>query len=192
MNHISIEGMDGVGKSTTCKLLAEKLGYIFVEKPLHYLLDDKEDEICQYQKIAKRVNSNPNRTFTAWYYGLNNIYLYDKFKDKNIVTDRHIVSNYCWSGSKDNGDIYNLILKKIGKPKLTVILYAKPEVIMSRLKKRDVNDSDLCKVEKSEKEYERMIYFCETKKLNYMVIDTSNKNVDEVVDEIIHRLEDLR
>ena len=192
MNHISIEGMDGVGKSTTCKVLTDRIGYEVVEKPLHYLLDDKEDEISQYQKVAKRVNSNPNRTFTAWYYGLNNIYLYDKFKDKNIVTDRHIVSNYCWSGSKDNGDIYNLILKKIGKPKLTVILYAKPEVIMSRLKKRDVNDSDLCKVEKSEKAYERMIYFCETKKLNYMVIDTSYKNVDEVVDEIINRLEDLR
>lgn len=44
MNHISIEGMDGVVKSTTCKLLAEKLGYIFVEKPLHYLLDDNEAE----------------------------------------------------------------------------------------------------------------------------------------------------
>lgn len=192
MNHISIEGMDGVGKSTTCKLLADKLGYEFVEKPLHYLLDDKDDEISQYQKVAKRVNSNQNRTFTAWYYGLNNIYLYEKFKDKNIVTDRHIVSNYCWSGSKDNGDIYSLILKKIGKPKLTVILYAKPEVIMSRLKKRDINDSDLCKVEKFEKAYERMIYFCETKKLNYMVVDTSNKNVEEVVDEIIRRLEDIR
>lgn len=192
MNHISIEGMDGVGKSTTCKLLAEKLGYEFIEKPLHYLLDDSDDEIKQYQKVEKRVNSNPNRTFTAWYYGLNNIYLYEKFKDKNIVTDRHIVSNYCWSGSKDNGDIYNLILKKIGKPKLTVILYAKPEVIMARLKKRDINDSDLVKVEKSEKAYERMIYFCETKKLNYMVVDTSNKNVDEVVEEILKRLEDLR
>ena len=47
MNHISIEGMDGVGKSTTCKLLAEKLEYIFVEKPLHYLLDDSDDEIKQ-------------------------------------------------------------------------------------------------------------------------------------------------
>ena len=192
MNHISIEGMDGVGKSTTCKLLAEKLGYEFVEKPLHYLLDDNDNEIFQYQKVAKRVNSNPNRTFTAWYYGLNNIYLYEKFKDKKIVTDRHIVSNYCWSGSKDNGDIYNLILKKIGKPKLTVILYAKPEVIMARLKKRDINDSDLVKVEKSEKAYERMIYFCETKKLNYMVIDTSNKNVDEVVNEILKRLEEVR
>ena len=81
MNHISIEGMDGVGKSTTCKLLAERLGYIFVEKPLHYLLDDSDDEIKQYQKVAKRVNANPNRNFTAWYYGLNNIYLYEKFKD---------------------------------------------------------------------------------------------------------------
>ena len=66
MNHISIEGMDGVGKTTTCKLLAERLGYTFVEKPLHYLLDDN-DEIIQYQKVAKRVNANSNRNFTAWY-----------------------------------------------------------------------------------------------------------------------------
>ena len=185
MNHISIEGMDGVGKSTTCKLLAEQLGYIFVEKPLHYLLDDSEDDITQYQKVAKRVNSNPNRDFTAWYYGLNNIYLYEKFKDKNIVTDRHIVSNYCWSGTDYNKDIYNLIIKKIGKPKLTVILYAKLEAILSRLKSRDINDSDISKVEKSEKAYERMIYFCETFKLNYVVIDTTGKEPSIVVSEIL-------
>ena len=190
MNHISIEGMDGVGKSTTCKLLAKKLGYRFVEKPLHYLLDDN-DEIKQYQKVAKRVNENLNRTFTSWYYGLNNIYLYEKFKDQNIVTDRHIVSNYCWSGTEDNDDIYNLIIKKIGKPKLTVILYAKPEVILQRLKKRDINDADIKKINKSEKAYERMIYFCEAKKLNYIVIDTSNKDVNEVVDEIINKLEEF-
>ena len=191
MNHISIEGMDGVGKSTTCKILAERLGYEFVEKPLHYLFDDSDNEIKQYQKIAKRVNSNPNRTFTAWYYGLNNIYLYEKFKDKNIVTDRHIVSNYCWSGTKDNMDIYNLILKKIGKPKLTIILYATPDAILKRLKKRDINDSDIKKVDLSEKSYERMIYFCETKKLEYLVIDTSNKTPEETVDLIMKRIGEL-
>ena len=191
MNHISIEGMDGVGKSTTCKILAERLGYEFVEKPLHYLFDDSDNEIKQYQKIAKRVNSNPNRTFTAWYYGLNNIYLYEKFKDKNIVTDRHIVSNYCWSGTKDNMDIYNLILKKIGKPKLTIILYATPDAILKRLKKRDINDSDIKKVNLSEKAYERMIYFCETKKLEYLVIDTSNKTPEETVDLIMKRIGEL-
>lgn len=191
MNHISIEGMDGVGKSTTCKILAERLGYEFVEKPLHYLFDDSDNEIKQYQKIAKRVNSNPNRTFTAWYYGLNNIYLYEKFKDKNIVTDRHIVSNYCWSGTKDNMDIYNLILKKIGKPKLTIILYATPEAILKRLKHRDINDPDINKVNLSEKAYERMIYFCETKKLEYLVIDTSNKTPEETVDLIMKRIGEL-
>ena len=37
MNHISIEGMDGVGKTTTCRLLAEKLGYEFVDKNLRFL-----------------------------------------------------------------------------------------------------------------------------------------------------------
>ena len=187
MNHISIEGMDGVGKSTTCKLLAEKLGYIFVEKPLHFLFDDG-DEIKQYQKVAKKVNSNPNRNFTAWYYGLNNIYLYEKFKDQNIVTDRHIVSNYCWSGTEYNKDIYNLILKKIGKPTLTVILYATPDAILKRLKNRDINDADIAKVEKSEKAYERMIYFCETKKLNYIVIDTSDKTPEQTVDLILQKL----
>lgn len=191
MNHISIEGVDGVGKSTTCKLLAERLGYIFVEKPLHFLLDDCDEEFEQYKKVAKRVNANSNRNFTAWYYGLNNIYLYDKFKNQNIVTDRHIVSNYCWSGTDYNDDIYNLILTKIGKPKLTVILYATPEIILTRLKKRNINDPDIAKVPKSEKAYERMIYFCEKKKLEYIVIDTSNITTEETVNLIIKRIEKI-
>ena len=191
MVHISIEGMDGVGKTTTCKLLAEKLGYKFVEKPLHYILDDNDDDISQYQKVAKRVNANPNRNFTAWYYGLNNIYLYEKFKNTNIVTDRHLVSNYCWSGTEYNQDIYDLILKKIGKPKLTVILYASEEEILARLRKRDINDSDLAKVSKSEKAYERMIYFCEKRKFDYIVIDTSNKTPEEIVNIILEKIEDL-
>lgn len=184
MKHIAIEGMDGVGKSTTCKLLAERLGYIFVEKSLQYLYGSKEE----YQRIAKLVNSNPDRNFTAWYYGLNNIFTYNKFKDKNIITDRHIVSNYCWSGTNDNIDIYNLILKKIGKPTLTVILYATSEIIESRLKTRNINDNDLKKIKLSETAYERMIYFCELKKLPYMVIDTSNLNPEEIVEKIIERI----
>lgn len=191
MKHISIEGMDGVGKSTICSLLAARLNYKFVEKPLHYLLDDSDNEIYQYQKIAKRVNANSNRNFTAWYYGLNNIYLYEKFKDQNIVTDRHIVSNYCWSGTNYNMDIYDLILKKIGKPKLTVILYASPDVILARLKNRNINDSDISKVEKNEKVYERMIYFCEIKKMEYIVLNTNHKTPNEIVELIVQRIEEL-
>ena len=187
MKHISIEGMDGVGKSTTCELLAEKLGYVFVEKPLHYLLDN-DGEVKQYQKIAKLVNANEDRNFTAWYYGLNNIYLYNKFKNQNIVTDRHIVSNYCWSGTEDNLDIYDLIIKKIGKPILTVILYADEKTILNRLKKRDINDSDIERVKFTKTVYERMIYFCDHYKLNYIVIDTRNKAPEEIVNIIIEKV----
>ena len=83
-------------------------------------------------------------------------------------------------------------MKKIGKPKLTIILYAKPDVILERLKKRNINDSDIVKVSKSEEAYERMIYFCETKKLEYLVIDTSDKKPEDIVEIIIKRIEVLK
>ncbi|SRR5690554_3258811 len=184
MRHISIEGMDGVGKTTICEMLAEQLGYQFVEKPLHYLFD-KDGQINEYQTITKEVNKSCNRTFTAWYHGLNNIYLYERFKNENIVTDRHVVSNYCWSGTEDNKDIYDLILKKIGKPYLTIILYANEKTILNRLKNRNIKDKDIKRVHLSEKVYERMIYFCEINDFDYYVVDTSNKTPEKIIEDIM-------
>lgn len=188
MNHISIEGMDGVGKSTTCKLLSERIGYKFVEKPLHYLFDEAEDKFDEYIKIRDRVNANPNRVFTSWFYGLGSIYMYEIFKDENIVTDRHFASNYAWSGADNNGEVYDLLIQKLGKPKLTVILYSPSETIVNRLISRDVNDRDIVKAKKSESIYKRMIDFCKTKELPYLVIDTSNLKPEEVVDRIVEEL----
>ena len=45
---------------------------------------------------------------------------------------------------------------------------------------------------KSEKAYERMIYFCEKKKLEYIVIDTSNLTPEETVNLIIKRIENIK
>lgn len=188
MKHISIEGMDGVGKSTLCKKLALRLGYKFVEKPLHYILDKNENDVSEYQRVAKIINADLDRNFTAWYYGLNNLYLYDRFKDTNIVTDRHIVSNYCWSGTNYNMDIYDLILKKIGKPTITIILYANSETIKNRLISRDPHDSDLKKIELFENGYKKMIEFCKLKELPYIIIDSANKSPDELVDEVIEKI----
>lgn len=189
MDHISIEGMDGVGKSTTCKLLSERLGYKFVEKPLHYLFDESEEKFDEYIRIRDQVNANQNRIFTSWFYGLGSIYMYEMFKDENIVTDRHFASNYAWSGADNNGEVYDLLIQKLGKPKLTVILYSPSETIVNRLVSRDKNDSDIAKAKKSEIIYKRMMDFCETKKLPYMVIDTSNLKPEEVVDRIMEELD---
>lgn len=188
MNHISIEGMDGVGKSTTCNLLAKKLGYKFVEKPLHYLFDNNEATFDEYIRIRDQVNANPNRVFTSWFYGLGSIYMYELFKNENIVTDRHFASNYAWSGSDDNNEVYDLLIQKLGAPKLTVILYSPSEIIINRLISRNKEDSDIKKAKKSEMIYQRMIEFCKNKNLPYIVIDTSNLTPDEVVDTILKEL----
>lgn len=188
--HIAIEGFDGVGKTTICKILADKLKYKFVEKPLHYLLP-YENKIEAYREIAKQVNEMLNRNFTAWFYSLSNIYLYEKFKGENIITDRHIVSNYCWSGTKKNLDIYKLLVDKIGKPDLTIILYAKAITICKRLRNRNPLDKDLKKTYLVTKSYEKMIYFCEIMKMNYIVIDTTNLTINEVVNECMKKIGEL-
>lgn len=190
MIHIAIEGMDGVGKTTVCKLLASKTGYTFVTKPLHYLLDLEDDVGWPiYFRTRNMVNNSSNRDFSAWFYGLSNIYLYEKFKNQNIITDRHIVSNYCWSGNQANMDIYDLIIKKIGFPTLTVILYAGEDTIRDRLIKRNSDDKDSKRISKTEKVYEKMIGFCELKHFPYTIIDTSKLSPEQITNIIIKKLE---
>lgn len=188
MNHISIEGMDGVGKTTTCRLLAEKLGYEFVDKNSRFLFDENGD-YRNYLLIRDKVNANSDRLFTSWFYGLGNIYLHTQYENKNIITDRYFLSNYAWSGTKENTEVYDLLVKKLGFPTLTVILYADEEAIFSRLKHRDELDSDIDKVKKAKEKYEKMIYFCEKYKMPYMVIDTSNLSPEQTVEIILKRIE---
>ena len=186
--HISVEGMDGVGKTTACKLLAKKLGYIFVDKNLRYLFDDGEG-YENYLRIRDKVNGNSDRLFTAWFYGLCNIYLHTLFKDRSIVTDRYFLSNYAWSGTNENTEVYDLLVKKLGYPDLTVILYADDGAIAARLKGRNEHDCDIAKVCFAKQKYEKMIYFCEKYGMPYMVIDTTNLQPEEVVEYIVKRIE---
>ena len=188
MQHIAIEGMDGVGKTTASKLLAERLGYKFIDKNLRELFDDG-DFYDNYIRIRDKVNASPDRLFTAWFYALGNIYLHTAHENENIVTDRYFLSNYAWSGTENNDEVYDLLVKKLGFPDLTVILYADEHAILSRLRHRDELDSDIKKVTLAKEKYEKMIYFCEKYKMPYMVIDTSNLSPEEVVEVIMKRIE---
>ena len=188
MKHIAIEGMDGVGKTTTARMLAARLGYRYIEKNLHELFDENGG-FENYFRIRDKVNASPDRLFTAWFYALGNIYLHTNYKNADIVTDRYFLSNYAWSGTDDNKEVYALLVKKLGFPDLTVILYADEKAIFSRLRHRDEQDSDLVKVQLAKEKYEKMICFCETYQMPYMVIDTSNLTPEETVEIIMKRIE---
>ena len=54
--HIAIEGMDGVGKTTAARNLAKILNFKLVEKPLHYMLDENEDNYANYIRIRDYID----------------------------------------------------------------------------------------------------------------------------------------
>ncbi|MFW5889412.1 MAG: deoxynucleoside kinase [Bacillota bacterium] len=187
--HISIEGFDGVGKSTVSKLLAKKLGFAFVEKPLKYLFDNHGGD-SEYIRIRNYFNniSEKNRALSACFYSLGNLYLYEKFKDQDIITDRHILSNFAWSYGEESLELFDTIYNIIGSPKYTFILYGNKETIIKRLKSRNNNDADLAKINKHETIYKRMEFFANKHNMDYLLIDTSNISPKEIVDYIIEIL----
>ena len=184
--HIAVEGFDGVGKSTTAKKLAQVTGFLLVEKPLHFLFDEEGDR--EYIRIRDAVNKSKNKKFTGWFYGLGNIYLYEKFKGQNIITDRHILSNYCWSGASETDYIFDAIYKTIGAPDFTFLISADPEVIERRMKKRDPNDSDLRKVKYIKVAYEKMQTVLDRYEMPGIVLDTTYLDEEAVVERMVNEL----
>ncbi|OLS22509.1 MAG: Thymidylate kinase [Candidatus Heimdallarchaeota archaeon LC_3] len=186
--HIAIEGMDGVGKTTVAGLLAKKLDFSLVEKPLHFLLDE-EGSFTNYIKIRDYINLQINNdALRAWFYGLGNIFLYHKFKNENIITDRHLVSNYYWCGTEETETIFQNIINIIGRPDFTILLFASKEVGQKRIINRDPNDSDVEKTELYAESKTKMEDFLNKFDMEFVSIDTSFLSPEDVTQEIINCL----
>lgn len=188
--HISIEGMDGVGKSTTCHFLSERIGFEFVEKPLKYLFD-VDGDLDRYIQIRDYVNGRSDRVFTSWFYGLGSTYLYDRYQGKNIITDRHLISNYMWSGCENSEPVFKTLIETIGTPSLTVILYASPETIRRRLICRNKTDSDLNKIDSSEIVYQKTREFIRKYPMPHIYIDTDHLSPEEICDIIVKEAKEI-
>lgn len=176
---IAIEGMDGVGKSTIAKELAKRNEFTYIGDAIHKVFDatDKESE---YYKIFKRRENqlffeSGNDILRAWLCSLGNIYTATQVKDKNIVVDRHILSNFQQNGTRENIEIYKTLLSLIGVPDMSVILYASPEVRLQRIYTRNKNDRDLQDEAIKADGYKGMIKFAEKFNMPHIVIDTEEK-----------------
>lgn len=180
---IAIEGMDGVGKSTIAKMICDEYGYKFVEKPIVELF---ETDGCtnNISQTLSKIYGLDSDIVKAWFFGLGNIYTYQKHENEDLVIDRHFISNYFWNGSIKSNPVFKAMIDLIGTPDITVLLYASPETRIERIKQRDKNDKDLSDEEKQVFGYDKMINFAEEFNIPYVLINTENRTQEEVYEEV--------
>lgn len=168
---ISIEGIDGVGKSTLTKKLAQYLQCDILEKPLATKIGI-EEYTRQKEEMHKIGGKQLIDFYISSYEFINN---YDR-----IVTDRYIGSLYSWGVDDSNKEHFFESLKKLPLPTVAIFLIGDPEVIYKRALLRDGNDIDARKANLSFIHLDKYkeIY----KKLNvpFIIIDTKNLDQDEV------------
>lgn len=177
---VAIEGMDGVGKTTVAKRIEKDFNYKYVKDPLKELLEIDEEHL---KNISNKIFNFDDSRIKAWYLALGDIYALTKYSKQDIIMDRHILLNYFWNGNEKSEDIFDTEVKLFGKPDLTILLYASPEVRIKRISKRNPNDPDLYKENMKQYGYDKLIDFLQKYKYNYIIINTEEKTMDEVVEE---------
>lgn len=177
---IAIEGMDGVGKTTIAKNIAKDLDYQYIKDSLKELLEIEEEHL---KKISDKIFNYKDAKIKAWYLALGDIYALKKYENKNIIMDRHILLNYFWNGNKESEDIFETQIKLFGKPDLTILLYASPEVRIKRILNRNPNDPDLKKQNIKEYGYDKLIHFLKKYNYHYVLVNTEEKSIEEVIEE---------
>ena len=189
--HIAIEGLDGVGKTTIAKELAKRLNFKFIDKPFKFITD-KEDSIENYLEITKKVNRQMSPVIKRLFYGIGNILLKEKFQDDNIITDRHLVSNYFCNTNGKQDDIFEILLKYSSIPKITFLIYADENVRKQRMIERNPLDEDIKKVNTLDNPYEKMKNYLEINNMEYVLIDNTYLECNESVEKIISILKEKK
>ena len=181
--HIAIEGLDGTGKTSTAKLLAELLGFQYHSKALHRMKNfDAPDRYDNFITLNECVDSAPSARFE---YGMRAAFLNDRLSRVDTVTERYFCSNYAANPSPDTIQSIRKVIELLGAPDLTVILYCRPEVNYQRMYERNPDDKDFHKLQERENFYANIRKCAEIFNLPKMFLDTSDLTLNEVCAQLV-------
>ncbi len=206
---ITIDGGDGVGKTTLAKRLAQKYNFKYIDKPIHFFLGVTNKENGMHEianNIQERAYAEQNTNdFKAWFTMMSLIYLRDNVnKNDNIIIDRGMLSSYIFNGDNKSMCIYELLCERGLGFDLCILLDATAETRIARIKRRNPNDSDLRSKKIKSLNADTACEFADKIKLNYIFVKTDSvdkkghieeKSIDEVfnfVDETLNQMETFK
>jgi deoxyadenosine/deoxycytidine kinase len=139
--YIAIEGAIGVGKTSLAKILAGKFGWRLVQ------------EDVRNNPFLERFYENPKKyAFQTQLFFLLSRYRQQRELAQGNLFDKGVVSDYVLAKDKifalinleDDEvalyeSIYKLLVATVPRPDLVIYLQARPEVLLSRVRKRGVD-----------------------------------------------------
>lgn len=174
---ITIEGADGVGKTTVSEKLAEKLNLTLLRTPPAPFND----------KALRAIIEGEGSTLTKYFYYRTACQIASDRIKKSIAEGQGIISDRYIKSTQVYRSVTNPELEKIFEetdlimPDFEILLTASPEVRLERVNERPdagaiANELD---VEFQNKIQDKFLEH------NMYVIDTSNNTVDETVSQIL-------
>ena len=193
---ITVDGLDGAGKSTLAKELAQKLDFEYVDKPIYELFNVKGDDNYLYDQIYHLqdlvYNKTDSNTLKSWFTGMSLLYIKEVMGDRNIIVDRGLLSAYAFNGDEKSEPVFKTLLDLGGGFDLSIILLVSNEERIRRLKQRNINDPDLYLDKIRNLQYDSIMKFLDTYDLETLLINTDSKTPEEVLEVAIQRINALR
>lgn len=194
---ITIDGLDGAGKSTLAKSLSEKLGYEYIDKPIYELFNVKGDDNYLYNEIYHIqdliYNKTDSNTLKSYFTGLSLLYIKECMYDRNLIIDRGLLSAFAFNGDNNSKPVFETLIKLGVFFDASIIVMVSNEERIKRIKERNKNDPDLILDKIINLRYDSMNKFLfEHPELPYYIINTDNLTQEEVLNEALKYISSLK
>ena len=194
---ITIDGLDGAGKSTLAKSLSEKLGYEYIDKPIYELFNVKGDDNYLYNEIYHIqdliYNKTDSNTLKSYFTGLSLLYIKECMYDRNLIIDRGLLSAFAFNGDNNSKPVFETLIKLGVFFDASIIVMVSNEERIKRIKERNKNDPDLILDKIINLRYDSMNKFLfEHSELPYYLINTDNLTQEEVLNEALKYISSLK
>jgi thymidylate kinase len=182
---ISVEGVDGVGKTSLAKKLAERISGAFFTTPFRDL-----------PQIYSQIESTDDGQTRFLYFLMCNSFLSNKLntvlEKRHVITDRYIYSTLAyhsviWKSQNVEKIVESLNLRM---PDIIVYLYINDEETRwQRLQGRDITLCDLKfkgKIDQVDAYYKHLLR--EDDNINIVAIENSDMKIDELIDKAVNSI----